>query len=76
MDAPSDHMGGEGLGAMWGEAKTREYLERAGFSDVDTHKLAHDIWHAAHDARPGKVRMAGAGLDRFGLDATWGQVKR
>jgi 2-polyprenyl-3-methyl-5-hydroxy-6-metoxy-1,4-benzoquinol methylase len=35
--------GGEGLGAMWGEAKTREYLERAGFSSIVTHKLAHDI---------------------------------
>ena len=23
--------GGEGLGAMWGEEKTREYLQRAGF---------------------------------------------
>jgi SAM-dependent methyltransferase len=35
--------GGEGLGAMWGEAKTREYLERAGFANVATHRLAHDI---------------------------------
>jgi SAM-dependent methyltransferase len=35
--------GGEGLGAMWGERKTREYLERAGFSRVTTHRLAHDI---------------------------------
>jgi 2-polyprenyl-3-methyl-5-hydroxy-6-metoxy-1,4-benzoquinol methylase len=35
--------GGEGLGAMWGEQKTREYLLRAGFSSVTTHELAHDI---------------------------------
>lgn len=35
--------GGEGLGAMWGEVTTREYLARAGFSNVVTHKLAHDI---------------------------------
>jgi ubiquinone/menaquinone biosynthesis C-methylase UbiE len=35
--------GGEGLGAMWGEEKTREYLERAGFRSVDKHELAHDI---------------------------------
>ncbi|HSA57040.1 MAG TPA: methyltransferase domain-containing protein [Gemmatimonadaceae bacterium] len=35
--------GGEGLGAMWGEEKTREYLERAGFRSIITHKLAHDI---------------------------------
>jgi 2-polyprenyl-3-methyl-5-hydroxy-6-metoxy-1,4-benzoquinol methylase len=35
--------GGEGLGAMWGEEKTREYLEKAGFRSVETHRLAHDI---------------------------------
>ncbi len=35
--------GGEGLGAMWGEAKTREYLQRAGFRSIATNKLAHDI---------------------------------
>jgi hypothetical protein len=35
--------GGEGLGAMWGEEKTREYLQKAGFHEVKTHQLAHDI---------------------------------
>ena len=35
--------GGEGLGAMWGEEKTREYLARAGFESVEKHELAHDI---------------------------------
>ena len=35
--------GGEGLGAMWGEEKTREYLRRAGFRSIETHELAHDI---------------------------------
>lgn len=35
--------GGEGLGAMWGEEKTREYLARAGFRTVVTRRLAHDI---------------------------------
>ncbi|MGH7612563.1 MAG: class I SAM-dependent methyltransferase [Gemmatimonadales bacterium] len=35
--------GGEGLGAMWGEEKTREYLEQAGFRSIETHQLAHDI---------------------------------
>lgn len=35
--------GGEGLGAMWGEEKTREYLQKAGFSSVKTNKLSHDI---------------------------------
>ncbi|RJQ65784.1 MAG: class I SAM-dependent methyltransferase [Desulfobacteraceae bacterium] len=35
--------GGEGLGAMWGEEKTREYLTRAGFGSIQVHRLAHDI---------------------------------
>jgi 2-polyprenyl-3-methyl-5-hydroxy-6-metoxy-1,4-benzoquinol methylase len=35
--------GGEGLGAMWGEEKTREYLAKAGFGSVTTNRLAHDI---------------------------------
>jgi ubiquinone/menaquinone biosynthesis C-methylase UbiE len=35
--------GGEGLGAMWGEEKTREYLQRAGFRSITTHRLSHDI---------------------------------
>jgi hypothetical protein len=35
--------GGEGLGAMWGEEKTREYLRKAGFRSITTRRLAHDI---------------------------------
>lgn len=35
--------GGEGLGAMWGEKTTRQYLQRAGFRSIETHRLAHDI---------------------------------
>ncbi len=35
--------GGEGLGAMWGEEKAREYLSRAGFRSVEKNELAHDI---------------------------------
>ncbi|MBI2818175.1 MAG: class I SAM-dependent methyltransferase [Acidobacteria bacterium] len=35
--------GGEGLGAMWGEEKTREYLQKAGFRFIETHQLAHDV---------------------------------
>jgi 2-polyprenyl-3-methyl-5-hydroxy-6-metoxy-1,4-benzoquinol methylase len=35
--------GGEGLGAMWGEEKTHEYLQQAGFRCIETHALAHDI---------------------------------
>jgi ubiquinone/menaquinone biosynthesis C-methylase UbiE len=34
---------GEGLGAMWGEEKTREYLAKAGFHSVEKNELAHDI---------------------------------
>lgn len=35
--------GGEGLGAMWGEEKTCDYLKKAGFHSIHTHRLAHDI---------------------------------
>jgi 2-polyprenyl-3-methyl-5-hydroxy-6-metoxy-1,4-benzoquinol methylase len=35
--------GGEGLGTMWGEEKTREYVQRAGFRSIETHQLAHDF---------------------------------
>ena len=35
--------GGEGLGAMWGEEKAREYLKTAGFRSIETHQLKHDI---------------------------------
>ena len=35
--------GGEGLGAMWGEEKTHEYLRKAGFRSITTHRLDHDI---------------------------------
>jgi len=35
--------GGEGLGAMWGEEKTRDYLAQAGFRSIATNQLAHDI---------------------------------
>jgi 2-polyprenyl-3-methyl-5-hydroxy-6-metoxy-1,4-benzoquinol methylase len=34
---------GEGLGAMWGEENTKEYLSKAGFTSIQTNKLAHDI---------------------------------
>jgi 2-polyprenyl-3-methyl-5-hydroxy-6-metoxy-1,4-benzoquinol methylase len=34
---------GEGLGAMWGEEKTKDYLSKAGFKSVQTNKLSHDI---------------------------------
>ena len=34
---------GEGLGAMCGEEKTKEYLSKAGFRSVQTNRLSHDI---------------------------------
>ncbi|MFO7953342.1 class I SAM-dependent methyltransferase [Thioalkalivibrio sp.] len=42
--------GGPGLGAMWGEPRARDYLERAGFRDIRVHRLAHDPqnnWYVA-----------------------------
>jgi 2-polyprenyl-3-methyl-5-hydroxy-6-metoxy-1,4-benzoquinol methylase len=35
--------GGDGLGTMWGEEKTREYLQKAGFRSIETNQLAHDF---------------------------------
>jgi 2-polyprenyl-3-methyl-5-hydroxy-6-metoxy-1,4-benzoquinol methylase len=35
--------GGEGVGAMWGETKTQEYLTRAGFQSIVVNRLPHDI---------------------------------
>ena len=34
---------GEGLGAMWGREKAREYLREAGFGSVTIERLPHDI---------------------------------
>jgi 2-polyprenyl-3-methyl-5-hydroxy-6-metoxy-1,4-benzoquinol methylase len=42
--------GGEGLGAMWGERQTREYLAQAGFGSIETHQLPNDPlnnWYVA-----------------------------
>jgi 2-polyprenyl-3-methyl-5-hydroxy-6-metoxy-1,4-benzoquinol methylase len=35
--------GGEGLGAAWGKELALEYLQRAGFSNVEVKELPHDI---------------------------------
>jgi 2-polyprenyl-3-methyl-5-hydroxy-6-metoxy-1,4-benzoquinol methylase len=35
--------GGEGLGAMWGEEKTCEYLQKVGFRSIEINQLAHDM---------------------------------
>jgi 2-polyprenyl-3-methyl-5-hydroxy-6-metoxy-1,4-benzoquinol methylase len=44
--------GGEGLGAMWGEEKTQEYLQRAGFGSVTVNRLAHDVQNNWYVVRP------------------------
>ncbi len=35
--------GGEGVGAMWGEEMTRDYLQEAGFRSIETKRLPQDI---------------------------------
>ena len=35
--------GGMGVGAMWGEQMTLDFLKKAGFLSVDRHTLEHDI---------------------------------
>jgi hypothetical protein len=44
--------GGEGVGAMWGEATTRDYLARAGFGSVETKRLEHDLNNHWYVVRP------------------------
>jgi hypothetical protein len=44
--------GGAGLGAMWGEERTRAYLEQAGFGSIETHCLDHDIQNNWYVVRP------------------------
>lgn len=43
--------GGEGLGAMWGEEKTHQYLRLAGFRSITTHRLTHDIQNNWYEVR-------------------------
>jgi 2-polyprenyl-3-methyl-5-hydroxy-6-metoxy-1,4-benzoquinol methylase len=45
--------GGEGLGAMWGEEKTRDYLEKAGFTAIEMKQLAHDFQNNWYVIRKG-----------------------
>lgn len=44
-------MGGEGLGAAWGEEKAVELLSEAGFSKVEVRQLPHDIINNYYIAR-------------------------
>lgn len=43
--------GGEGLGAMWGEAKAREMLAEAGFQDLEVKSLPHDLLNLYYVSR-------------------------
>lgn len=44
--------GGEGLGTMWGRERARDYMTRAGFSDIQVHELAHDPQNDYYVVRP------------------------
>lgn len=44
--------GGLGVGAMWGEQLTREFLAKAGFRQVDRHTLPHDIQNYYYIVKP------------------------
>ena len=43
---------GEGLGAMWGRERARDYFTRAGFSSIEVHQLPHDIQNDYWVLRP------------------------
>lgn len=43
--------GGEGLGTMWGEQAAQDYLNKAGFTRVQVHRLEGDPMHAFYVAR-------------------------
>jgi SAM-dependent methyltransferase len=44
--------GGLGVGAVWGEQLTREFLKNAGFSRIDRRTLPHDIQNYYYIVRP------------------------
>ncbi|PMR76492.1 class I SAM-dependent methyltransferase [Billgrantia endophytica] len=44
--------GGEGLGTMWGQEKAREYFAKAGFGNIEVHRLPHDIQNDYWVLRP------------------------
>jgi hypothetical protein len=43
--------GGEGLGAAWGEQLAQAMLKDAGFGEVTTHRLEHDIMNLYYVCR-------------------------
>ncbi|MBL0923616.1 MAG: class I SAM-dependent methyltransferase [Sphingomonadaceae bacterium] len=44
--------GGAGLGTMWGYETALDMLSKAGFSQVDLHRLPHDFVNAYYVAKP------------------------
>jgi 2-polyprenyl-3-methyl-5-hydroxy-6-metoxy-1,4-benzoquinol methylase len=46
-------LGGEGLGAAWGEEKALELLAEAGFRQVEVQRLPHDILNNYYMAKKG-----------------------
>jgi hypothetical protein len=46
-------LGGEGLGAAWGEEKALELLAEAGFRQVEVQRLPHDILNNYYIAKKG-----------------------
>ena len=44
--------GGLGVGAMWGEQLTRDFLKDAGFRHIDRHTLSHDIQNYYYIVKP------------------------
>jgi 2-polyprenyl-3-methyl-5-hydroxy-6-metoxy-1,4-benzoquinol methylase len=46
-------LGGEGLGAMWGEEKACEMLAAAGFKDTEVRQLPHDFMNNFYVTRKG-----------------------
>ena len=65
--------GGEGLGAMWGEEKAREYLGLAGFTQVERNELAHDIQNYWYVVRKLSV-LARDAVERFDGDVVEGDL--
>lgn len=52
--------GGAGLGTMWGEELAVDMLERAGFENVEVHRLAHDFQNNFYVSRATSASSADA----------------
>jgi len=46
-------LGGEGLGALWGEEQAQQLLTEAGFTQVTIHRLPHDMQNSYFVAHKG-----------------------